>query len=257
MTASAETGWFETLRQRMVDHDLRARGIADERVLQAMQRVSRHAFVPEAYRKEAYEDHPLPIGEGQTISQPYIVAIMLEALALQPTDTVLEVGTGSGYVTALLAELTAQVVSVERYPVLSAEGREILSRLGYKNVEVVVGDGSQGFAARAPYDAILVSAATPVVPQALLSQLRQDGGRMILPVGPAESQQLQLIRTQAGRALVTPCGACRFVPLVAGVSQSGGRPARRASRLTKRSRETTREPTTARIFPCPFCTTFA
>lgn len=216
MTASTETGWFETLRQRMVDHDLRARGIADERVLQAMQRVSRHEFVPEAYRKEAYEDHPLPIGEGQTISQPYIVAIMLEALALQSGDTVLEVGTGSGYVTALLAELTARVVSVERYPALAASAQQVLSRLGYKNVEVGVGDGSQGFAASAPYDAILVSAATPVVPQALLTQLREDGGRMILPVGPAESQQLQLIRTQAGRTVVTPCGACRFVPLVSG-----------------------------------------
>jgi protein-L-isoaspartate(D-aspartate) O-methyltransferase len=216
MTASAEAGWFETLRQRMVDHDLRARGISDERVLQAMQHVSRHEFVPEAYRTEAYEDHPLPIGEGQTISQPYIVAIMLEALALQPADTVLEVGTGSGYVTALLAELTARVFSVERYPALAAEARQILSSLGYKNVNVVVGDGAAGFAASAPYDAILVSAATPVVPQALLSQLRDEGGRMILPVGPAESQQLQLIRTQAGRAVVTLCGACRFVPLVSG-----------------------------------------
>jgi protein-L-isoaspartate(D-aspartate) O-methyltransferase len=218
MTASTETGSFATLRQQMVDHDLRARGIADERVLRAMRRVPRHEFVPEAYRREAYEDHPLPIGERQTISQPYIVAIMLEALALQPTDIVLEVGTGSGYVTALLAELTAQVVSVERYPVLAAEARQILSNLGYNNVKLVVGDGSLGFASSAPYDAILVSAATPVVPEALLLQLREDGGRMILPVGPAESQQLQLIRMQAGRAVVTPCGACRFVPLVAGMS---------------------------------------
>jgi protein-L-isoaspartate(D-aspartate) O-methyltransferase len=216
MTASTETGSFATLRQQMVDHDLRARGIADERVLRAMRRVPRHEFVPEAYRREAYEDHPLPIGERQTISQPYIVAIMLEALALQPTDIVLEVGTGSGYVTALLAELTAQVVSVERYPVLAAEARQILSTLGYNNVKLVVGDGSLGFASSAPYEAILVSAATPVVPEALLLQLREDGGRMILPVGPAESQQLQLIRMQAGRAVVTPCGACRFVPLVSG-----------------------------------------
>jgi protein-L-isoaspartate(D-aspartate) O-methyltransferase len=216
MTASTESGCFATLRQQMIDHDLRARGIADERVLRAMRRVPRHEFVPEAYRKEAYEDHPLPIGERQTISQPYIVAIMLEALALQPTDIVLEVGTGSGYVTALLAELTAQVVSVERYPVLAAEARQILSTLGYNNVKLVVGDGSLGFASSAPYEAILVSAATPVVPEALLLQLREDGGRMILPVGPTESQQLQLIRMQAGRAVVTPCGACRFVPLVSG-----------------------------------------
>lgn len=216
MTASAETGWFEALRQQMVDHDLRARGVADERVLRAMQHVPRHEFVPETYRKEAYEDHPLPIGEGQTISQPYIVAIMLEALALQPTDTVLEVGTGSGYATALLGELAAQVVSMERYPALAVGARKILSSLGYKNVNVVVGDGVQGFSAGAPYDAILVSAATPMVPPALLSQLREDGGRMILPVGPTESQQLQLIRMQAGRAVTTLCGACRFVPLVSG-----------------------------------------
>jgi protein-L-isoaspartate(D-aspartate) O-methyltransferase len=217
MTAPTEAGWFGSLRQRMVDDDLRGRGIADERVLQAVLRLPRHEFVPEAYRSQAYEDHPLPIGEGQTISQPYIVAIMLEALALQPTDTVLEVGTGSGYATALLAELTARVVAVERSPALAASAMQTLSRLGYNDVKVVVGDGSQGFAAAAPYDAILVSAATAAVPQALLSQLREDGGRMIIPVGPAESQQLQLIRMQAGRAVLTLCGACRFVPLVSGV----------------------------------------
>jgi protein-L-isoaspartate(D-aspartate) O-methyltransferase len=216
MTASAEAGWFASLRERMVDHDLRGRGIADEHVLQAMLRVSRHEFVPEAYRSQAYEDHPLPIGEGQTISQPYIVAIMLEALALQLTDTVLEVGTGSGYATALLAELTARVISVERSALLAAGAAQTLSRLGYNDVNVVVGDGSQGFAAGAPYDAILVSAATAAVPQALVSQLRADGGRMIIPVGPAESQQLQFIRMQAGRPVVTFCGACRFVPLVSG-----------------------------------------
>jgi protein-L-isoaspartate(D-aspartate) O-methyltransferase len=216
MTAPADAGWFASLRQRMVDHDLRGRGIADERVLQAMLRLPRDAFVPEAYRTRAYEDHPLPIGEGQTISQPYIVAIMLEALALQPTDTVLEVGAGSGYATALLAELTARVVAVERFPLLAAGATQTLSGLGYSNVNVVVGDGNQGFAAGAPYDAILVSAAAHAVPQALLSQLREDGGRMIIPVGPAEAQQLQLIRMVAGRPVVTFCGACRFVPLVSG-----------------------------------------
>src|SRR5271154_4333093 len=157
MTASVEAGSFASLRQRMVDDDLRGRGIADERVLQAMLRLPRHEFVPEAYRAQAYEDHPLPIGEGQTISQPLMVAIMLQALALQPTDTVLEVGTGSGYATALLAELAAQVVSVERSPALAAGAMQILSDGNYKNVNVVVGDGSQGFAASAPYDAILVS----------------------------------------------------------------------------------------------------
>ncbi|HEY6339148.1 MAG TPA: protein-L-isoaspartate(D-aspartate) O-methyltransferase [Candidatus Sulfotelmatobacter sp.] len=214
MTASANAELFGALRQQMVDHDLRGRGIADERVLQTMLRVPREEFVPEAYRTHAYEDHPLPIGEGQTISQPYMVAIMLQALALQPKDSVLELGAGSGYATALLAELVASVVSVEISPVLTEGARQILSRLGYANVNLEVGDGREGFAASAPYDAILVSAATSSVPQALLTQLREEGGRMVIPVGPAESQQLELIRMHAGRAVVTPCGACRFVPLV-------------------------------------------
>jgi protein-L-isoaspartate(D-aspartate) O-methyltransferase len=216
MTASGGAESFGSLRQRMVDDDLRRRGIADERVLQAMLRLPRHEYVPEAYRGQAYEDHPLPIGEGQTISQPLIVAIMLQALALQPTDTVLEVGAGSGYVTALLAELTARVVGVERSPGLAAGAEKILSSFGYKNANVVVGDGSLGFPAGAPYDAILVSASPAAVPRALVAQLREDVGRMIIPVGPAESQQLQLIRVHAGRAVVTVCGACRFVPLVSG-----------------------------------------
>ena len=217
MSASVEAGSFANLRQRMVDGDVRGRGIGDERVLQAMLRLARHEFVPEAYRAQAYEDHPLPIGEGQTISQPFMVAIMLQALSLQPTDTVLEVGAGSGYATALLAELAARVFAIERSPVLAAGATRVLSSLGYDNVNVVLGDGSQGFAAGAPYDAILVSAATAAVPEPLLAQLREDGGRMIIPVGPAESQQLQLIRMQAGRPVVTLCGACRFVPLVPGV----------------------------------------
>jgi protein-L-isoaspartate(D-aspartate) O-methyltransferase len=217
MSASVEAGSFANLRQRMVEGDVRGRGIGDERVLQAMLRLPRHEFVPEAYRAQAYEDHPLPIGEGQTISQPFMVAIMLQALSLQPTDTVLEVGAGSGYATALLAELAARVFAIERSPVLAAGAARVVSSLGYDNVNVVMGDGSQGFAASAPYDAILVSAATAAVPQPLLSQLRKDGGRMVIPVGPAESQQLQLIRMQAGRPVVTLCGACRFVPLVAGV----------------------------------------
>ena len=217
MSASVEAGSFANLRQRMVDGDVRGRGIGDERVLQAMLRLPRHEFVPEAYRAQAYEDHPLPIGEGQTISQPFIVAIMLQALSLQTTDTVLEVGAGSGYATALLAELAARVFAIERSPVLAAGATRVLSSLGYDNVNVVLGDGSQGFAAGAPYDAILVSAATAAVPEPLLAQLREDGGRMIIPVGPADSQQLQLIRMQAGRPVVTLCGACRFVPLVPGV----------------------------------------
>jgi len=215
VTPAAEAAIFVTLRLRMVDFQLRARGIGDERVLDAMSRVSRHEFTAGRYRDQAYEDYPLPIGEGQTISQPYIVALMLEALALSPTDRVLEVGTGSGYVTALLAELAAQVVSIERYAVLADEARDLLAQLGYSNVRVIVGDGSQGFPAGAPYHAIIVSAAAPEVPRALLAQLA-EGGRMIIPVGPYDSQQLQLIHMHHGQPQTTPRELCRFVPLVSG-----------------------------------------
>jgi len=213
MTASDETAGFSILRQRMVDSQLRARGIADERVLNAMARVPRHEFAPEPYRGQAYEDHPLPVAQGQTISQPYIVAIMLEALALRPADRVLEVGTGSGYVTALLVELAAQVVSMERHAALADPARELLARMGYTNMRVIVGDGAQGFREYAPYDAIIVSAAAPEIPAALPAQLT-EGGRMILPMGPYDSQQLQLIRIENGQPRITLRELCRFVPLI-------------------------------------------
>lgn len=207
---------YAALRSRMVDAQLRARGIGDERMLRAMARVPRHEFTGERYRDQAYEDHPLPIGEGQTISQPYIVAVMLEALALKPTDKVLEVGTGSGYVTALLAELTARVFSLERHAVLAEEARQLLARLGYKNATVIAGDGTRGYAEAAPYDAIVVSAAALELPQALLSQLA-EGGRMVIPVGAADSQQLQLIQMQNGRPHTMLGELCRFVPMLPGV----------------------------------------
>lgn len=215
MNSSGETAAFSNLQERMVASQLRARGIRDERVLDAMLRVPRHRFAPERYRDQAYEDHPLPIGEGQTISQPYIVARMLESLALKPSDRVLEVGTGSGYLTALLAELAAQVVSVERHASLAGAATELLSRMGYSNVRVIVGDGSHGFAGSAPYDAIIVSAAAPQVPQALLDQLA-EGGRMMIPVGASDSQQLQFIRMENGELRVSWHELCRFVPLIAG-----------------------------------------
>ena len=213
MSSTPENFVFSNLRQLMVDSQLRARGIADQRVLEAMARVPRHEFAPERYRDQAYEDHPVPIGEGQTISQPYIVAIMLEALALSPADRVLEVGTGSGYVTALLAELAAQVVSVERHAALADAARDLLVRMGYTNVKVTVGDGSQGFAEGAPYNAIIVSAATAEVPPALLAQMA-EGARMIIPVGPPDSQQLQLIHMENGQPRITLRELCRFVPLI-------------------------------------------
>jgi len=215
MTFAGKISLFTSLRQAMVDSQLRARGISDQRVLDAMARVPRHEFALASTRDQAYEDHPLPIGEGQTISQPYIVALMLQVLNLVPADRVLEVGTGSGYLTALLAELVAQVVSVERHAVLAESARMLLIGMGYSNASVIVGDGSLGYPQAAPYDAIIVSAAAPEVPSALLAQLR-EGGRMIIPVGSDDSQQLQLIRMENGEPKVALRELCRFVPLVSG-----------------------------------------
>ena len=219
MPFSFQPDSLELQRERMVRTQLADRGIRDVRVLDAMRKVPRHEFVPETLRGEAYEDHPLPIGEGQTISQPYIVAAMLEHLAVQATDRVLEVGTGSGYVTALLSLLCAEVYSVERHAQLAASAESTLQRLGYRNVKIRVGDGSQGWPEYAPFDAILVSAATPEMPPALFAQLR-EGGRMIVPVGPPSSQELQLIRKIGGEPTVNILEGCRFVPLVEGAVDS-------------------------------------
>jgi len=213
MAAETPVDLFLAERRNMVESQLRARGIRDERVLAAMSHVARQEFVPVESRDQVYEDHPIPIGEGQTVSQPYIVAIMLQALTLEPSDTVLEIGTGSGYQTALLAELTHQVYSVERHASLAHMAECTLSGLGYTNVKVVLGDGSNGLAEHAPFDAIVVSAAAPRIPSPLLEQLR-DGGRMVIPVGPAQAQELQLVRKQAGQPVVTSLEGCRFVPLI-------------------------------------------
>jgi len=202
-------------RVRMVRTQIEDRGVRDLRVLEAMRSVPRHEFVPEDYRGGAYEDHPLPIGEEQTISQPFIVALMLEHLALRNNDRVLEVGTGSGYVTALLSVLCAEVFSVERYASLARSAEARLQRLGYKNVRIRVGDGSLGWSEYAPFDAVLVSAATPEVPAPLFDQLR-EGGRMVLPVGSSWTQELQLVRKVNGKKDVTLLEGCRFVPLVEG-----------------------------------------
>ncbi|HXY78907.1 MAG TPA: protein-L-isoaspartate(D-aspartate) O-methyltransferase [Candidatus Acidoferrales bacterium] len=211
---------LERQREEMVRTQLAERGIQDSRVLDAMRKVPRHEFVPEPYRTDAYGDHPLPIGEGQTISQPYIVAAMLEYLALEATDRVLEIGTGSGYVTALLSLLSAEVYSVERHRALAAAAEDTLRRLEYRNVTIRVGDGSQGWIEFAPFDAILVSAATAEVPPRLLAQLR-EGGRMMVPVGPSSSQELQLISKVGGEPEVKILEGCRFVPLVEGTVDSG------------------------------------
>ena len=216
MTSSESAALYSSLRQLMVNSQLRARGIADERVLAAMERVPRHEFAPERYRDQAYEDHPLPIAEGQTISQPYIVAIMLEALKLSPTDMVLEIGTGSGYLTALLAELAARVISIERHASLAESARARLEALGCSNVKVVTGDGTRGFPQEAPYDAIIVSAAAPEMPRDLIAQLGQRG-RMIIPVGTEDAQQLRLVQMENGQLRIESRELCRFVPLITGV----------------------------------------
>jgi protein-L-isoaspartate(D-aspartate) O-methyltransferase len=213
MTTGIQSDRFALSRQKMVDVQLRARGIRDERVLAAMGKVPRHLFVGDEYQSSAYEDHPLLIGAGQTVSQPYIVAFMLEGLSFDGSETVLEIGTGSGYQTALLAELTRQVYSVERIESLATSAEATLQRLGYSNVNLIVGDGSRGLVEHAPFDAIVVSAAAPAIPQPLLEQLR-PGGRMVIPVGPADAQELKLVRKQGERVVITNLEGCRFVPLI-------------------------------------------
>lgn len=200
-------------RSRMVQEQLRARAIRDERVLEAFYRIPRHEFVAPGYRPQAYEDHPLPIGDEQTVSQPYIIARSLEALELKGEERVLEIGTGSGYQTALLALLARQVYSIERHARLVDGARAVLSGMGLKNVEVLVGDGSRGLPEHAPYAAILVSAAAPGLPASLLAQLAENG-RMVIPVGPAHVQELQLVRKLEGNHAISVLEGCRFVPLV-------------------------------------------
>jgi protein-L-isoaspartate(D-aspartate) O-methyltransferase len=213
LTAESHPDRYTLQRHNMVENQLQARGIRDVRVLEAMERVPRHEFVESRYRDQAYDDHPLPINAGQTVSQPYIVALMLEILQLEPFHKVLEIGTGSGYQTAILAEICAHVYSVERHPQLAAEAQENLSRLGLTNVSLRIGDGSQGWPECAPFDAIVVSAAAKRIPAPLFDQLR-EGGRMIIPVGSHEAQELQLVRKREGTPLITLLDGCRFVPLV-------------------------------------------
>src|SRR5436309_913252 len=200
-------------RREMVDRQLRARDIVDEDVLRAMECVPRELFVPERERRRAYDDAALPIGHGQTISQPYMVARICEATAVRPGQRVLDVGTGSGYQAAVLAELGAEVVTIERIPELAEQARDNLVRAGYENVQVVVGDGTLGVPERAPFDAIGVAAAAPRLPQRLYDQLR-PGGRLVVPVGGPRAQRLEVIvRSPEGPAVVHSV-PCRFVPLV-------------------------------------------
>jgi protein-L-isoaspartate(D-aspartate) O-methyltransferase len=203
----------ELARWHMVRDQLERHGIRDRRVLEAMSRVPRERFVAVDRPADAYADRALPIACGQTISQPVIVAMMTEALALSGDEIVLDIGTGSGYQTAILAELAARVISVEVHPELSAQAVRVLADLGYSNVKLVVGDGTQGWADEAPYRGILVAAATPVCPPALTEQLA-DGGILVIPIGGPDGQVLERIERRGERLRTIGLTACRFVPLV-------------------------------------------
>jgi protein-L-isoaspartate(D-aspartate) O-methyltransferase len=204
---------YEEARRAMVDTQLRRRGIKDAALLAAMSAVPRHEFVPLDCRNRAYEDAPLPIGEGQTISQPYMVAAMTMALRLSGSERVLEIGAGCGYQAAVLASLAREVFTVECRAELATSAAERLARLGYANAHVHCGDGTLGLPEFAPFDAILVAAAAPAPPAPLLAQLA-DGGRMVIPVGSVENQELQLVERLNDKTYITMLEPCRFVPLV-------------------------------------------
>ena len=200
-------------RRTMIDTQIRKRGISSARVLEAMAAVPRHEFVPAQFRADAYADKPLPIGEGQTISQPYMVAAMTEALELTGTERVLEIGTGSGYQAAVLSLLVRQVITVENHTSLALAAQERLTNLGYANVHVHNGDGSAGFPDAAPYDAILVTAGAPEIPQVFASQLR-EGGRVVIPVGDRDNQELVRARMENGKLKSHVLFNCKFVLLL-------------------------------------------
>jgi protein-L-isoaspartate(D-aspartate) O-methyltransferase len=204
---------FPRVRLKMVEEQLISRGVKDPRVIAAMQKIPRHLFVEEALQNQAYTDHPLPIGEKQTISQPYIVALMTEALELKGTEKVLEIGAGSGYQTAVLAELAQKVFSIERIRSLAIKARKLLFELGYFNVEIKIFDGTYGWVEEGPFDAIIVTAGGPEIPQPLLDQLAV-GGRLVIPVGDAYVQDLIRLRKKEDGIHKEDLGGCRFVKLI-------------------------------------------
>ncbi len=204
---------YRVARERMVETQIKARGITDERVLKAMLKVPRHLFVDEALCDQAYGDFPLPIGEGQTISQPYIVALMTEALELKGQERVLEIGTGSGYQTAILAELGLWVYTVERFPTLLERAKKILTELGYRNISYKLADGTLGWKEASPFDAIIVTAASPSIPPPLIEQLA-EGGRLVIPVGDEFAQNLIKGVKRGGQLLTKVLEPVRFVKLV-------------------------------------------
>lgn len=200
-------------RLRMVEQQIAGRGITDPRVLAAMREVPRHLFVPAPYDRDAYADGPLPIGNGQTISQPYIVALMTELLRVQATDTVLEIGAGSGYQAAILSALAKSVITVERIDRVAALAKTNLAAIGATNVQIVIGDGTRGYPAGAPYNGIIVTAATPEIPAPLTAQLG-DGGRLVAPVGGRALQDLVVLERHGSRFSWERYGGVRFVPLI-------------------------------------------
>lgn len=211
MSASGAKEDFRTMREKMVENQIKARGVKDPRVLAAMLKVERHVFVPAENQSSAYADQPLPIGEGQTISQPYIVALMTELLELKGQEKVLEVGTGSGYQAAILGELAKEVYGIEIVEKLASSSRDLLAKLGYKNITVKAGDGYLGWPEVAPFDAIIVTCAPDHVPKPLLEQLK-EGGRMVLPVG-SYSQELKKITKRSGKIETTNVIPVVFVPM--------------------------------------------
>jgi protein-L-isoaspartate(D-aspartate) O-methyltransferase len=213
-TTPAEDLEFSAQRKQMVQAQLRQRNITDKKILAAFKRVPRHYFVPKQFMEKAYADYPLPIAEGQTISQPFMVGLMTTLVCPGPTDSILDVGTGSGYQTAILAELCEKVYTIERHSSLSTQAQKRLRALNYGNIHFRVGDGSQGWVANAPFNGILVAASGPHVPKALLTQLHPEGGRLVVPVGSVQNQELWLIIRQGDRYTYHSQGHVRFVPLI-------------------------------------------
>lgn len=204
---------YEKVRQRMVREQIVARGIKDQRVIQAMLDVQRHLFVPESQERMAYEDRPLPIGEGQTISQPYIVALMTETLELDENMKVLEIGTGSGYQAAILAEIVNEVYTIEIIEALGIKAKLLLESLNYQNIQLKIGDGYKGWEENAPFDAIIVTCAPSNIPLALEDQLK-EGGKMIIPLGGSITQELVLLEKKNGELVKKVVAPVRFVPMV-------------------------------------------
>ncbi|MFB0527292.1 MAG: protein-L-isoaspartate(D-aspartate) O-methyltransferase [bacterium] len=204
---------FKSLQEEMVTQQIMRRGVVTPKVIEAFRKVPRHLFVPEQFRSHSYNDHPLPIGEGQTISQPYMVALMTDLLDLSEEDRVLEIGTGSGYQAAILAELGKEVYTVERHESLAERAEKLLKELNYQNVKVLVGDGTKGWEEFSPYQKIIVTASAPDVPQPLFVQL-DEMGKLVIPVGGRWSQDLILVQKRKGKMIRNSICGCVFVPLI-------------------------------------------